>query len=480
MEGIYFQMEKKQRTIRTVSSYTGVGLHTGALSTITFRPAPENYGIVFVRTDIDTSMEIPALVDYVKPDDGIDSLRGTNLHKDGVEIYTVEHVLAAIAGLEIDNLRIELNAAEPPVGDGSAMPFVNVLLEAGIAEQNAPKNYLVVEESLYFHDEKKGIDLVALPLDDFRVTVMIDYKNPALGSQHSGLFSLEKEFITEFAPARTFCFLHEVEVLIDQNLIKGGNLNTAVVICDKEMDEINEKKIRDSLQIEGKVFVGENGILNNTELRFKNEPARHKVLDLLGDLFLLGAPIKGQILAGRPGHKSNIEFARRLRKIYLKQQLTRKYQNIARKGVVFDLEAIQRILPHRYPFLLVDRITEFEAGKRIVGLKNVTGNEEFFQGHFPGHPIMPGVLIIEGMAQTGGIMLLNGEENPAHKIVYFMGMDGVRFRKPVLPGAQLIYEVELLKRRSTSVKMQGKAYVDGELVAEAEMMAAILDREPQS
>ncbi len=473
-------MEKKQRTIRTVSSYTGVGLHTGALSTITFRPAPENYGIVFVRTDIDTSMEIPALVDYVKPDDGIDSLRGTNLRKDGVEIYTVEHVLAAIAGLEIDNLRIELNAAEPPVGDGSAMPFVNVLLEAGIAEQNAPKNYLVVEESLYFHDEKKGIDLVALPLDDFRVTVMIDYKNPALGSQHSGLFSLEKEFITEFAPARTFCFLHEVEILIDQNLIKGGNLNTAVVICDKEMDQINEKKIRDSLQIEGKVFVGENGILNNTELRFKNEPARHKVLDLLGDLFLLGAPIKGQILAGRPGHKSNIEFARRLRKIFLKQQLTRKYQNIARKGVVFDFEAIQRILPHRYPFLLVDRITEFEAGKRIVGLKNVTGNEEFFQGHFPGHPIMPGVLIIEGMAQTGGIMLLNGEENPADKIVYFMGMDGVRFRKPVLPGAQLIFEVELLKRRSTSVKMQGKAYVDGELVAEAEMMAAILDREPQS
>ncbi|GAB4343633.1 MAG: bifunctional UDP-3-O-[3-hydroxymyristoyl] N-acetylglucosamine deacetylase/3-hydroxyacyl-ACP dehydratase [Calditrichia bacterium] len=469
-------MEKRQQTIRTAVSYTGTGLHTGVNSTITFRPAPENHGIVFVRTDVEPVVEIPAIVDYVMSDNGIDSLRGTNLIKDDVPVYTVEHVLAAVAGLEIDNLRIELNAQEPPVGDGSAMPFVNVLLEAGIVEQEEPKNYVVVEESLYFHDEKKGIDLVALPLDDFRITAMIDYKNPALGSQHSGLFSLEKEFISEFAPARTFCFLHEVEMLIDQNLIKGGSLNTAVVICDKELDQINEPKIRSALKLKENVFVGENGLLNNVQMRYKNEPARHKVLDLLGDLFLVGAPIKGQILAGRPGHKSNIEFARRLRKLFLKQQITRKYQSAAQKGVVFDFEAIQRILPHRYPFLLVDRITEFEAGKRIVGLKNVTGNEDFFQGHFPGHPIMPGVLIIEAMAQTGGIMLLNAEDDPQSKMVYFMGMDNVRFRKPVLPGAQLIFELELLKRRQTSVKMYGRAFVSGELVAEAEMMAAILDR----
>ncbi len=472
-------MVKNQRTIQKSVSYTGVGLHTGEKATLTFHPAPENHGIVFVRSDVEGKPQIPALVDFVLRDDSIDSLRGTNIHKDGVTVYTVEHVMAALAGMQIDNVIVELTAPEPPVGDGSAMPYVNMILEAGIVEQQEPKNYVVIEETLTYHDEQKGIDIVALPLDDFRITVMIDYKNPALGSQHSGLFSLEKEFITEFAPARTFCFLHEVEMLINQGLIKGGSLDNAVVICDKPLSEVNEDLIRNSLKINSEVFVGENGILNNRSLRFKNEPARHKLLDLLGDLYLVGAPIKGQILAARPGHKANIEFARQLRQYFKKQQLTRKYQDVSRKGVVFDFQAIQKILPHRYPFLLVDKIVEFEAGKRIVGIKNVTGNEEFFQGHFPGYPIMPGVLIIEAMAQTGGIMLLNEEANPEEKLVFFMGMDKVKFRKPVLPGAQLVFELEMLKRRSTSCKMYGKAYVDGQVVAEAEMMAAIIDKNNQ-
>lgn len=469
-------MEKNQRTIQTEATFTGVGLHTGKKSTIIFKPAPEDHGIVFARTDLPGAPEIPALVDFVVQNNDIDSLRGTNLRKEECTIYTVEHVLAAVAGLEIDNLRIELTAGEPPVGDGSAMPYVNVLLEAGIEGQNKVKNYLIVDDTFSLHDEKRGIDLVALPLDDFRITVMIDYKNPALGSQHSGLFSLEKEFVTEFAPARTFCFLHEVELLIQQGLIRGGNLTNAVVFCDKEVTEIDQESIRQTLNIDGEIFEGENGVLNNRSLRFKNEPARHKLLDLLGDLFLVGAPIKGQILAARPGHQSNIEFARRLRAYYQKQQVARKYQTVSKKGLVFDSAAVKRILPHRYPFLFVDKIVEFEAGKRIVGIKNVSVNEEFFQGHFPGHPIMPGVLIVEAMAQTGGIMLLNEETNSSSKLVYFMGMDKVRFRKPVLPGAQLVIEMELVKRRSTSCKIKGKTFVDGELVAEAEMMAAIVDK----
>ena len=472
-------MNKRQQTIQKEASFEGVGLHTGKRCTITFRPAPENYGIVFVRSDLESCPEIPAVVENVVQDDSIDSLRGTNLQKGNCVIYTVEHVLAAAAGLEIDNLKIELAGGEPPVGDGSAMPYINALLNAGIKQQEAYKNYLVIEETIQLHDEMRGVDIVALPLDDFRITVMIDYKNPALGSQHSGLFSLEKEFVNEFGPARTFCFLHEVEMLIKQGLIKGGNLDNAVVICDKELNEINEEIIRKTLNINGKVFKGDNGILNNRQLRFKNEPARHKTLDLLGDLYLVGAPIKGQILAARPGHQNNVEFAQRLREYYKKQQLTRKYQDTPNKGVVFDFKAIQRILPHRYPFLFVDKIVEFESGKRIVGIKNITGNEEFFQGHFPGHPIMPGVLIIEAMAQTGGVMLLNSEENPEDKLMYFMGMDNVKFRKPVFPGAQLVFELELTKKRASSCKMIGRALVDGELVAEAEMLAAIIDRKNQ-
>lgn len=466
-------MHKKQRTIKQEVSFEGRGLHTGNKTKITFQPAPENYGCRFIRTDITDAPEIPALVDFVVQNQSIDSLRGTTLRVGEVDVNTVEHVLAAIVGLEIDNIRIELNANEPPIGDGSAMPFVNKLLEAGFEEQNEPKEYLVIEETLTYTDEKRGIDFVALPTDDYRVTVMIDYKNPALGSQHSGLFSMEREFISEFAPARTFCFLHEVEMLAQQGLIKGGDLNSAVVIVDRHLEDDDIKRLKKMFDIEDEVELGTSGILNNKDLRFKNEPCRHKLVDVLGDLALAGVNIKGQILAARPGHQSNIEFARILRNYYKKKQLTRKYQDVSHKGVVFDINAIKKILPHRYPFLLVDSIIEFEPEKRAVGIKNVTNNEPFFQGHFPQKPVMPGVLIVEAMAQVGGILLLNDQEDVENKLVYFMSIDGVKFRKMVQPGDQLVMELEMLKNRRTTFKMAGKAYVKGELVCEAEMMAAV-------
>lgn len=470
-------MNKRQRTIKNEVTYEGIGLHTGNNTKITFKPAPEHYGVRFVRVDVENSPEIPAVVDYVVQNTDTDSLRGTTLRVDNVEVHTVEHVLAAIVGLELDNVRIEIDSNEPPIGDGSAMPFVNKLLEAGVEEQDEPKNYVVIEEPLSYNDENRGIEFAALPTDDYRITVMIDYKNPALGSQHSGLFSLEKEFVSEFAPSRTFCFLHEVESLAEQGLIKGGDLDSAVVIVDRDLDEKDLTRLRKLFDIEEDVILGESGILNNKQLRFKNEPCRHKLLDLIGDLALVGVNIKAQILAARPGHQSNIEFARIIRNLYKKQRLTKKYQDISQKGIIFDINAIKKILPHRYPFLLVDSIIEFEPEKRAVGIKNVTGNEPFFQGHFPGKPIMPGVLIVEAMGQVGGVLLLNEREGVENKLVFFMGFDNVKFRKIVKPGDQLVLELEMMKARRSTFKMSGKAYVRGELVCEAEMMAAMVERQ---
>ncbi len=469
-------MRAKQATIKKTVSFAGRGLHTGNTSKITFKPAPENYGRRFVRVDIDNAPEIEAIVDNVEPNESVDSLRGTTLKVDSVEVHTVEHVLAALVGLEIDNVRIELNSNEPPIGDGSAMPFVELLQEAGIEEQEAEREFVVIDETMTFREDKKGIELVALPTDDYRLTVMIDYNNPALGSQHTGLFNLRDEFITDFAPARTFCFLHEVELLAEQGLIKGGDLESAVVIVDRKLSDDDFKRLRKLFEVSDDVILGENGILNNKQLRFKNEPCRHKLLDLMGDLALVGVNIKAQILAARPGHKSNIEFARMIRALYKKQRLTRKYQDVSKKGVVFDINAIKKILPHRYPFLLVDNIIELEPEKKAVGVKNVTVNEHFFQGHFPGRPVMPGVLIVEAMAQVGGVLLLNEQDDVEDKLVFFMGIDGVKFRKPVQPGDQLVMELEMIKARRNTFRMAGKAYVKGNLVCEAEMMAAIVDK----
>lgn len=462
---------KKQRTIKQVVGLEGIGIHSGEETKIIFHPAPENYGYRFLRSDLPEPVEIPALVDYV-----VDLSRGTTLGIGDVRVLTVEHVLAALVGLGIDNCKIELFGKEPPVIDGSSFAYARKLLEAGIVEQDADREYFVIEETVRYTNEEKGVDIVALPTDDYRVTVMIDYNIPTLGSQHTGVFNLEKEFLTEFAPARTFCFLSEVEELSKQGLIQGGSLENALVIIDKEVN--NEK-----LEHLGKLFklgyspkVGENGILNGTPLRFKNEPARHKLLDMLGDLALIGVPIKAQILAARPGHASNIEFAKKVRNLYLKKLPFLKLKSKKGKEVLMDIYSLLKIMPHRYPFLLIDRIISIDTENNvIVGVKNVTINEPFFVGHFPEKPVMPGVLLIEAMAQTGGLMLLNSVD-ASNKLLLFMGIDNARFRKPVIPGDQLIMKVQQIGKKFNTYRFHAEAMVDGQVVAEADLQAALVDR----
>ncbi|HDI51933.1 UDP-3-O-[3-hydroxymyristoyl] N-acetylglucosamine deacetylase [candidate division KSB1 bacterium] len=465
-------MLKNQRTIQKPISLSGVGLHTGNQTNMTFRPAPINTGIRFIRTDLEGKPEIPADIDHV-----VDLSRGTTIGIDNVKIHTVEHTLAAIYGLEIDNLYVELDSNEPPVFDGSSLPFVEKLTEAGIVEQDSPKDYLIIDQTITYNEEDRGVDLVVMPSDEFRITFMVDYQNPALGTQYTSMYSLTQEFVKEYAPARTFCFLHEVEDLAKQGLIKGGNLDVGLVIIDRDLDENELNRLKDLLGLDQDIHPSNNGILNNKPLRFKNEPVRHKALDLIGDLALLGVPLQAHVLAARSGHKANVELVKKIRKIYEKKLITKKFQGKEPESCVLDIQAIQKVLPHRYPFLLVDRIIDFIPQERVVGIKNVTINEPFFNGHFPGHPIMPGVLIIEAMAQVGGIMLLNSESNPEKKLIYFMGMDNVRFRKPVLPGDQIRFELDMLKYRRTTCKMAGKAFVGDDLVAEAELLAAIVDRE---
>jgi len=464
-------MVELQRTISKPVSLSGIGLHTGTECTMTFKPAPINSGIKFIRVDLGGNPEIPAIADNV-----VDISRGTTIGIGEAKVHTVEHVLAAIAGLQIDNINVELDGMEPPIGDGSAISYVNALLEAGIEQQDAPKDYLIIDETVMYSDAARQVDIVALPLDKYRLTVMVDYQNPALGSQHTGLFDLEKEFVTEFASARTFCFLSEVEDLANQGLIKGGDLDNAVVIVDRQLNQKQLDDLGARIGISEEFVLGEKGILNNKQLRYKNEPVRHKLLDLIGDLALIGVPIKAQILAARPGHKANVEFAKQIRKLYQQKKLVKKFQFVKKEGVVFDVNAISRILPHRYPFLLVDKIVHLEVEKKVIGVKNVTVNEPFFQGHFPGQPVMPGVLIIEAMAQTGGILLLNSLPDFEEKLVYFMQINNAKFRKPVVPGDQLFLEVEMLQKKSKIFTMAGKVYVDDILVAEADFMAGIVDR----
>jgi len=449
---------------------SGIGLHTGNLCTMTFHPAPPDHGIRFVRVDLPDRPSVIADIDHV-----VDISRGTTLQDGEAKVHTVEHVLAAFAGLQLDNMLVELDNNEPPIGDGSAKPYVDKILEAGIESQDADKVYLEIDTPMAYNERERGVDLVVAPSNDLRITFLIDYKNPALGTQYTTLQDLEQEFVDEFAPARTFCFLSEVESLKAAGLIKGGSLDNAVVIYDSDRGQVEVDRIRRALDLKEEAFVGKTGIINDIPLRFYNEPVRHKALDLLGDLFLIGVPFKGHVLAARSGHKANVALARKMRDLYKKKKIASRYAGRA-SAALFDIDAIQRIMPHRYPFLLIDRILDLEPDTRVSALKNVTINEPFFQGHFPGHPIMPGVLILEAMAQAGGVLLLNAIPQPETKVVYFMSIDNAKFRKPVVPGDQLRFELQMISFRRMTCKMAGEAYVDGELVASAEFLAMVRDR----
>jgi UDP-3-O-[3-hydroxymyristoyl] N-acetylglucosamine deacetylase / 3-hydroxyacyl-[acyl-carrier-protein] dehydratase len=463
-------MKEWKQTIGGATGYTGIGLHSGEVSTVTFRPAADNTGIVFIRTDIPDSPEIPADIDHV-----VDISRGTTIGIDSATVATIEHLLAAIKGLNIDNIRVEINGPEVPVIDGSALPYLQLLKAVGVVQQESERVYFELDEAISFTAPGDQVDVVIVPSDELKVTFLIDYKHPYLGTQYTWLPGMSY-FEKEFAGARTFCFLHEILQLRELGLIKGGSLDNALVVADPDLDPAQLDKLRELFDYHREIQVSEKGLLNNTELRYYNEFVRHKVLDLIGDIALLGVPIRGHIIAARSGHKTNVELVRKLRQIHKKQMIERNFQKKKTKDVVFDIDAIQRILPHRYPFLLVDRVIEFEPGEYITGVKNVTINEPFFQGHFPGYPVMPGVLIIEAMAQTGGIMLLNAIPDPENWLALFAAIDGVKFRRQVVPGDTLRFELKVLSSKQSMCKMHGDAYVGEEKVCEGDFLAKIMRR----
>lgn len=437
-------MVRQQRTIGREFSLSGRGLHTGDEVVLRFKPAPPGTGVRFVRTDLGEPVEIPAVVTSVAQERP--ACRSTSLQRGDVSIHTVEHLLAACYGLQIDNLTVEISSSEPPEPeDGSCEFFVRPLKEAGFVSQGAPCHVLEIDRPVVFRSGE--VELVAVPDDTFRVSFTIKYANRHIGTQYATFEVTPEVFEKELSRARTFILEEDIETLRNMGLAKGGSLNNAMVFND-------------------------GGMVNDEPLRFPDECVRHKMLDLIGDLSLVGVPIKGHVQAVKSGHISNIEFVKELWKLKERKMRDRTGTRTAQ----WDINLIQKLMPHRYPFLLVDKILELEDGKRVVGIKNVTINEPFFVGHFPGHPIMPAVLIIEAMAQVGGIMLLNTVDNPDNYLLYFTRIDKARFRKPVLPGDQLRFEVELLALKMRVCKMQGYAYVGDDLVAEAELFATVVER----
>lgn len=461
----------KQRTIRQRVTLSGKGIHTGKPSTLTFVPAAPDHGFVFKRIDLPDQPEIKADVDNVT-----DVSRGTTIEQNNAKVMTVEHVLAAFVGLQLDNVLIEIDGPEVPIMDGSSLPFIEALLNAGIEEQEAKRIYFKLSENVFHWDRNKDVEMMALPADDFEVTVSIDYNSKVLGKQSASLKHI-KEFKDEISHARTFCFLHEVEFLVKNNLIRGGDLDNAIVVVDHKLESEQLARLQQYFNKPG-IAVDNEGILNNIELRYDNEPARHKLLDVIGDLALVGVPIKARIIGNKPGHSTNVAFAKKIKKMIKEQRNVKEAPAYdPNETPIYDIRKIEKNLPHKYPFLLVDKIIEL-SDTHVVGIKNVTFNEFFFQGHFPGNPVMPGVLQIEAMAQTGGILVLNTVTDPENWDTYFLKIDNARFKNKVVPGDTLILKLELLSPiRRGLCEMRGTAFVGNKVVTEADLVAKIVRKE---